>query len=284
MRKKRKGTSSWHVVLFLAVFGLLLAGTGFAKPAGRGGRYETTADLNKKRLGGIAGSMTEPNVKLLFETILGVRLSGYEGYATADEALFALHDGRVDALWFPDVTAAYLAAQNKDLYEIPLQKEETGRFSLAMAFRADDETRCGAVSAAIETLRGNGMLTGLQNAYIKAETPLVMGEEEMAKAKGETVYVGVTGTLPPVDRFDGNGKPCGFSVALLEEIGRCTGYRFVLVPVDNETAFTLLESGKIDAVFAYGTSENTTPGKKKVLTTTGYYTVQHYSYLAAEEK
>ena len=198
--------------------------------------------------------------------------------------LFALKDGRVDAIWCSDVTAKYLTAQDETLYELEQPKAATNRFSFAMAFLPEDEAVCKVVSKAIETLEQNGTLEGLLQAYVEAENPIARYEKEMSKQDGEHIYVGVTGTVPPVDRFDENGKPCGFSVALLDEIGKCTGYRFVLVPVDAETAFTCLGNGKIDAIFGYGTSKNTTPSRNDVVTTTGYYGMNQYSYVTLKKE
>ena len=89
----------------------------------------------------------------------------------------------------------------------------------------------------------------------------------------------MTGTIPPLDRFDENGIPCGYSVALLQELQKHTGYRFETVPIAAKDAFTVLNSGKVDLLFAYGTSRNTTPGEKDYLVTRGYYTMKEYAYL-----
>jgi len=98
----------------------------------------------------------------------------------------------------------------------------------------------------------------------------------------KTLYVGVTGTVPPIDRFDEDGVPCGFSVAFLEELEKRTGYHFEMVTIKPGDSFSVLNSGKVDLLFAYGTSRNTTPGKKDYLVTKGYYTMQEYAYLVLE--
>ena len=276
----------WYTILALFLLAVLLAGAGFGKAAGAATERtpETIEELDGKKLGGVAGKMTETHLKLLWETILGIKLQGYESYATMEELLFALKDGRVDAIWCTDVTAGYLVAQDETLVELEQPEAVTDRFSFAMAFRPEDEAVCTAVSEAIVALEQNGTLAGIKQAYIEAEEPITRYEKDMTKQNGERIYVGVTGTLPPIDRFDANGKPSGFSVALLDEIGKCTGYRFVLVPVDGENAFTCLESGKIDAIFGYGTSKNTTPSRNDVVTTTGYYAMNQYSYVTLKKE
>ena len=276
----------WYTILALFLAGLVLAGTGFGKAAGVATERtpETIEQLDGKKLGGIAGKMTETHLKLLWETILGIQLQGYESYATIHEMLFALKDGRIDAIWCPDITAKYLTTQDETLYELEQVQAETDRLSFAMAFLPEDEAICTTVSEAIAALQDNGTLDDLVQAYVEATNPITRYEKEMRKQNGEQIYVGVTGTLPPLDWFDKNGKPCGFSVALLDEIGKCTGYQFVLVPVDAETAFTCLETGKIDAIFGYGTSKNTTPSRTDVITTTGYYAMNQYSYVTLKKE
>ena len=69
-------------------------------------------------------------------------------------------------------------------------------------------------------------------------------------------------------------------MALLQELEKHTGYRFETVPIETKDAFTVLNSGKVDALFAYGTGRNTTPGEKDYLVTEGYYTMKEYAYLA----
>ena len=274
----------WYTIIVLFLLLLLLVGAGFGKVgASTENLPETIQELEGKRLGGIAGKMTETHQKLLWETILGTKLGGYESYATTEELLFALKDGRIDAFWCPDIMAEYLVAHDESLYELEQPEAEQPRLSFAMAFRPEDAAICTAVSEAIAALKQNQTLAGIVQAYIEADEILERHEKEMAKQEGDRIYVGVTGTLPPLDRFDANGKPCGFSVALLDEIGKCTGYRFVLVPVDSETAFTCLESGKIDAVFGYGTSKNTTPSRNDVVTTEGYYEMEQYSYVTRKK-
>lgn len=275
----------WYTILLLFLVGLFLAGAGFGKAKGVADERipETIEELEGKRLGGIAGKMTETHLKLLWETILGTKLGSYESYATTEELLFSLKDGRIDAFWCPDVMAEYLVAKDNSLYELEQAEPEQARLSFAMAFRPEDAAVCTAISEAIVAMKQNGTLEGVVQAYIEADEVLERHEKEMSKQDGDRIYVGVTGTLPPLDRFDANGKPCGFSVALLDEIGKCTGYRFVLIPVDSETAFTCLESGKIDAVFGYGTSKNTTPSRKDVVTTEGYYEMQQYSYVTLKK-
>ena len=79
--------------------------------------------------------------------------------------------------------------------------------------------------------------------------------------------------------MDEDGKPYGFCVALMDEIGARLSKKVKFVVLDNETAFTSLMKGRVDLIFAYGTGEITTESKKKFITTVGYYPMKNYEFL-----
>lgn len=267
---------------------LLVTATGFAKPDAKGQGFSSTDELEGCVMAGIASAkLPAENAEVLFETILGVELAGYRAAENVDGLLYELKSGRADVICCPDVTAEYLLRTQEGLkrLEAPADTsngtEEGGRLAFGMALPAEEEALQGELDAVISELYEDGTLEALTVAYINADEPLDLYKTKKASGK-KTLYVGVTGTLPPIDRFDQDGVPCGFSVALLEELEKRTGYCFRTVVIGNEDAFTVLNSGKADLLFAYGTSRNTTPGKKDYLMTKGYYTMQEYAYLTLE--
>lgn len=283
---KTRKISLWAVIV-LAIVLLALTAAGFAKPDAKGQGMTSTEELSGSVMAGIAAArMPGENAEVLFETILGTKLSGYREADTIAELLYELRSGRADAICCPDVTAEYLLRTEEGLKRLVAPEdtsngvEDGGRLSFALALRKEDTALCEELNAAISELEGDGTLKALAVAYAEADVPLDLYE---TKTRGKkTFYVGVTGTLPPLDRYDEDGVPCGYSVALLEELGKRTGYRFVAVPIEGKDSFTVLESGKVDLLFAYGTSRNTTPGEKDYLVTKGYYTMQEYAYLTLE--
>ncbi len=267
---------------------LVCAAAGFAKSDAKGQGFTSTADLEGRVMAGIAASrMPEENAEVLFETILGTKLSGYREADSIDELLYELKSGRADVICCPDVTAEYLLRAEEGLVRLQAPEDRSGgvegggRFSFAMALPKEADALRAELDAAISELEEDGTLEALRVAYVDADEPLELYEEKGAGAK-KTLYVGVTGTIPALDRFDEDGVPCGFSVALLEELEKRTGYHFETVPIKTKDAFSLLNSGKVDLLFAYGASKNTTPGEKDYLVTKGYYTMQEYAYLVLE--
>lgn len=283
--KKRK-LSLFAIGAVLVVL-LLCGAVGFAKPAAKGQGMTRTEELDGKVLAGVtAARMSAENAEVLFETILGVKLSGYRGAEDLQSLLYELRSGRADAICCPDVTAEYLLRTEEGLMRLAAPAdtangvESGGRLEFSMALPKGFEELRDVLNATITEMEEDGTLKGLTVAYVDADEP--MDAYEKGGGSGKKLYVGVTGTVAPLDRFDENGKACGFSVAFLEELGKRTGYRFVTVPITTEESFTALASGRVDLLFAYGTSRNTTPGEKDYLVTKGYYTMKEYAYLTLE--
>lgn len=284
----KKNIIGLFTTLAAVVLLLFVTAIGFAKPDAKGQGFASTEELEGCVMAGIASAkLPKENAEVLFETILGVKLAGYRAVADVDGLLYELKSGRADVICCPDVTAEYLLRREEGLMRLPAPEdtsnstEDGGRLAFGMATRAGDKALCGELDAVISELHEDGTLEALTVAYIDADEPLSLYETKGASGK-KTIYVGVTGTLPPIDRFDEEGVPCGFSIALLRELEKRTGYRFQTVTIENEDAFTVLNSGKVDLLFAYGTGRNTTPGKKDYLMTKGYYTMQEYAYLTLE--
>ena len=284
---RKRGIGLWTTVAAVVLL-LGVTAAGFAKPEAKSRGITATDELNGCVMAGIASAkLSEENAEILFETILGVKLAGYREAANVDGLLYELKSGRADVICCPDVMAEYLLRTEEGLVrpEAPADTsngaEGGGRLAFGMALPAGAEALQGELDAALSELAADGTLEKLAVAYVEADEPLDLYEAKGADGK-KTLYVGVTGTLPPIDRFDAEGEPCGYSVALLEELGERTGYRFKTVTIGSEEAFVLLNSGKVDLLFAYGTSRNTTPGEKDYLMTKGYYTMQEYAYLTLE--
>ncbi len=283
MKGRKLGLLAIGVITVLL---LLLGAIGFARPEVKGQRLTKTEELQGRVLAGIAAArMPEENAGVLFETILGVELSGYHGVADLQELLYELRSGRAAAICCPDVTAEYLLRTEEGLVRLTAPEETAngveggGRLSFAMALPKQETDLCEALNAAITEMEEDGTLEALTVAYVDADEPMKAYEK---KGSGKKLYVGVTGTIAPLDYLDENGRACGFSVAFLEELGKRTGYCFVTVPITVEESFLALGSGKVDILFGYGASRNTTPGEKDYLVTKGYYTMKEYAYLSLE--
>ncbi|MCR5685388.1 MAG: transporter substrate-binding domain-containing protein [Lachnospiraceae bacterium] len=311
----------WLTILACFIILVLCAGLGiFKKPAVKTG-IASVQELKGRALGGIESRMPENSAKIFYESMLGVKLSAYKAYKNMDEALYALYTGEVAALAVPDVMAEYLTDASADAVEAfswkdPEEKNigkyalcqvETsgaasimelpeGRFDFGIAARNDDGGKniITAIDSAIAVLKAEHTLDELVRYYITDGTEAVkycaknmrtaMPEYVREHGEAATLRVGITGSVPPVELIDENGEPYGFCVAFMDEVAQLLGINVEFVVLDNETVFTGLMSGGIDAVFCYGTpGQVTTEGARKWIMSDGYLSCAGYELITTAQ-
>ncbi len=167
---------------------------------------------------------------------------------TSDEVAAVLN-GRIDGCMAPDVMINYYAKRNPKLKVILPDKKVEG--IVFMRVRSEDLKLKAQLDSAITILQGNGVLKSLELNWI---TNLPASDEPLpkiiSKIEGaKTIYVGVTGDYPPLDYIAANGRPAGFNVATLTEIGKILKLNFEFVSIDTQARFAALGSKKIDVIF-----------------------------------
>lgn len=275
-------------ILGLFILLILLSGFGAFK-AGRvtDGNIQSVSDI--KSLGGVKNRMPENSSFVFWKSLTGAKLSAYKAYDSIDESLCALRSGEISAMWATDVTAEYLCSINDDLQILStdgmsaLQNTEVDRFEFAMALREEDEELRDSINVCLDELEQSGRLEELRVNDIYEAAGKSLNSENVLTCKGSgTLVIGVTGTVPPLEIVDEAGNVKGFAVDLMQEIGSRLGVEVEFEVLDSETIFTSLMSGRIDAVFAYGTGMNTTENKKNYIMTNGYCTMHEYKYLTVK--
>ena len=96
------------------------------------------------------------------------------------------------------------------------------------------------------------------------------------------MYIGITGSVPPLECVDERGVPYGFCVALSDLLGQKLGCEVRFKVVDSETIFTELMAGKLDMVFCYGTSANHSTEFPPYIMSEGYCPMRGYRLIVAE--
>ena len=166
-----------------------------------------------------------------------------------NEMLAALNADQIDMLSTYNCVANYMLKHNDDL-EI-LTSERKLHDSFCFAVREDDKTLLDELNRAIKEMTTDGTLSQLTQEYITdsnfdAEPPAV----PITKIDGaQTIKVAVTGDLPPFDLILADGKPAGFSTAVLAEISRRLGKNIELVNVDSGARAGILSSKGADVIF-----------------------------------
>ncbi|MBO4401994.1 MAG: transporter substrate-binding domain-containing protein [Selenomonadaceae bacterium] len=166
-----------------------------------------------------------------------------------NEMQMALDAGQIDEISTYHCVANYMTARNPQLKILDHTNDMFDSFCCAM--RTEDKALRDEFNSAIQSMKSDGTLENLVKTYITdltgTEDPPAVALETFDGA--ETIKVGVTGDLPPLDLIRADGTPAGFNTAMISEIGRRTGKNIELVQIDSNARAAALTSEQIDVVF-----------------------------------
>lgn len=291
-------------VILATVTLLICTGLGVGVPADTYEPIVVTCadDLSGQVLGGVSTRMPVDSSKIYFESLTGRKLSGVTAYSSLDEAVAALKTGDCAAVWATDVSAQFLTQKYSGL-SILSRKDMAAtaqlskpRFSFCMALRDDKEGKSlrTRLNTAMQEMNSDGTGSLLTREYItKAADADRFYEDEMWHRNERfrknhemsgSLTIGITGAVPPLELIDEEGKPYGFCVAYIDELACRLLTDIDIEILDNETAFSSLMSGRVDALFTYGTAKSTTETPVNYITTEGYYTMSNYEFLVNSSK
>ncbi len=175
--------------------------------------------------------------------------ANYKYFDNMRDLQLALQAGQNDMLSTYQCVADYMIQRNDDL-EI-LKTDRTLSDSFCFATRRGDTILLNELNKAIKSMESDGKLADLYKTYITAikdgAEPPAVEIEQIPDAK--TIKVAVTGDLPPLDLMLADGKPAGFSTAVLAEISKRIGKNIELINVDSGARATILTSKGADVVF-----------------------------------
>ena len=161
-----------------------------------------------------------------------------------------LESGKVDKISTYNCVADYLIANN-DKFEVSNDswiKDLADNFCFAVR---DDDTQLDAdLEKVLDEMKADGSLNKLVREYIinvdKKNPPKV----EIPKFDGaDTIKIGVTGDLPPLDLVLADGSPAGFNTAMLAEIAKRLNKNVEVVNIESGARAAALSAGQIDVIF-----------------------------------
>ena len=162
-----------------------------------------------------------------------------------------IESGSVDQISLYTNVANYLVANN-DKYEIVNNLTlKTLSDNFCFAVRKDDAQLKADLDKDLNEMKSDGSLDKLVNDYI---TNVEKGKEppkiEIPMTEGaDTIKIGVTGDLPPLDYVSADGTPAGFNTAMLAEIAKRLGKNIEVVQIESGARAAALSSSQIDVVF-----------------------------------
>ena len=176
-------------------------------------------------------------------------------YGSLMTMLMGLRSGKVDEVILPESTGRYVMNMNSNYQG----ESYTSMFTLRLSFGflEGNEALRDEFNAAISAMKEDGTLSALENEYVHNPEHKIRSLEPENFPGAETVTVAVTGDMPPLDMFAGDGKPAGYSTAILTEIGRRTRKNMRFVNTNAGGRSNALTSGRADVLFWCKTTDNT---------------------------
>ena len=235
----------------------VLAGALFTGCGGNQGGSKPGEDPNKEVSLGMITRLNVTEAKMAeilanVEEHTGVKVTSYKPkfYDNLSLLQMGLESKSVDQISVYTCVADYMTATNDKLELVKEHSLSKLSDQFCFAVRKEDTQLRDDLNKAIDEMKADKTLDKLVNDYItnvkKDNIPLV----EIPKFEGaETIKVGVTGDLPPLDYVSPDGTPAGFNTAMLAEIAKRLNKNIELVQIDSGARATALTSKKIDVVF-----------------------------------
>ena len=202
---------------------------------------------NSIKIGMIAQLNATPEQMDEVMKVMGVdtEMTYYDNFTSMQ---MALSSKNIDEIQTYKSVAKYMTTQNS---QFEMKKEQTVSLidSFCCAMREEDINLKNEFDSAITAMKSDGTLDNLIKTYItelESEPPAV----EITKIEGtDTIKVGITGDLPPLDLVLANGQPAGFNTAVLSEISKRINKNIELIQIDSAARAAALTSKKVDVVF-----------------------------------
>ena len=160
----------------------------------------------------------------------------------------ALSSGNINVIQTYGNVAKYMVGKNS---ELKISESQSVHLvdDFCCAMREDDADLRKSFDTAIDAMKTDGTLNTLIDEYINH--PLeIPPSVEISKIDGaNTIKVGITGDLPPLDLILADGTPAGFNTAVLAEISKRIGKNIELVQIDSGARAAALTSGQVDVIF-----------------------------------
>ena len=166
----------------------------------------------------------------------------------------AFDAGQIDEIGTYKIVADYLVARDSKLEILTITHETTAdtfEDTFVFAMRAEDTDLKNSVDAQLEAMKNDGTLDNLIKIYITD----LKGTEDTRAVEfetfdgAETLKIGVTGDLPPLDFISADGKATGFNTAVLSELGKRLQHNIEIVQINSAARAAALSSGNIDISF-----------------------------------
>ena len=191
---------------------------------------------------------SEPKVGTLTQLNPSSQGEAINFYENFNSMQMALQSQNIDKIQTYQSVADYMTANNS---EFAIENSATVPLvdNFCCAMRADDVDLKNSFDAAIGDMKTDGTLDKLIGTFIKKFSTMPTAVELPHFDDTETIRVGITGDLPPLDLVLADGTPAGFNTAVLSEIGKRLHKNIELIQIDSGARAAALTSGQVDVIF-----------------------------------
>ena len=214
---------------------------------------EPALQVNEKKLGMISKmNVSETNYNSFlqkYEVRAGIKLSHQViFYDDLNSLQMGLQSKSIDEMSVYNSVGKYIISKNSQM-EILNDHMSDFTDSFCFALRKEDSELKNSFDGAIKSMKDDGTLDNLVKTYITdlKEDPPTVDIENISGA--DTIKVGITGDLPPLDLILSDGTAAGFNTAVLSEISKRIGKNIELVQIESGARAAALTSKKIDVIF-----------------------------------
>lgn len=195
----------------------------------------------------VAGQQTE--METMVRRLINAEPGSIIIYNRRSDAIMGLLSGNTAAVVCPYFTADYYTKRNPSLKM--MEGHIKLPFKVVMVLRKEDDVLLNELNRTIGLFKESGLIKSFEQEWITnfpvSGEPANIGQGNPEGAR--TLRVGVAGDFPPMDYIAADGRPAGFNVAMMSEIGKQLKIRFEFVPVESTARFAALASRKIDVIF-----------------------------------
>ena len=169
-------------------------------------------------------------------------------YDNFNSMQMALASENINVIQTYGSVAKYMVKNNSD-FKISTEQTVTLVDNFCCAMRKEDVALKNSFDEAISAMKADGTLNNLIDEYVDnaSDSPQPVAMEKFDGA--QTIRVGVTGDLPPLDYVMADGTPAGFNTAVLSEIGKRIGKNIEIIQIDSGTRAAALMSRQVDVIF-----------------------------------
>ena len=171
-----------------------------------------------------------------------------------------LKSGKVDEMILPESVGRYLLSKNSS-YKNAFSTEILTS-NVCFGLKEGNAALRDKFDKVIKEMDSDGTLDKIEDKYIDTSADR---EPEPTRPKkindAEELKIVVTGDMPPIDMFAGDGKPTGYNTAVLSEIGKRLSKNIKFINADTGGRSAALFSGRADVVFWYRAAQSNVKGR-----------------------